>query len=96
MRAIRLRADEADIIGTIINIDFDGIDLYPGHLDPEILSRATDEVEAIIKDDGAGELSVDSARLAHDVIDYFRGLGAGDVAEAFERLLAKLAVASST
>jgi hypothetical protein len=30
------------------------------------------------------------------VIDYFRGLGAGDEAEAFERLLAKLAVASST
>jgi hypothetical protein len=54
MPAIRLRADEADIIGTIINIDFDGIDLYPGHLDPEILSRATDEVEQSSKTTGQG------------------------------------------
>jgi hypothetical protein len=83
---ILLTTGEMDLLATYLNDEFDGIDLYPGDLDPDRLGKASAEVEALQRAGGAGHLSSDSALLAADVLAYFRDAFASDMqpAEAAE------------
>jgi hypothetical protein len=94
MPRLELNAKEADILGTIFNDDFDGIDLYPGDLDGAQLNRLLTEVEGIVSSDGRGELSPASAAIAIDVLSFFdqltRNEMAPDEAAGYDSLLNKL------
>jgi len=57
MPRIELANDEMDILGTILDDDFDGIDLYPDPLDGPVLLRALEEVGSLGENGGVGEIS---------------------------------------
>ena len=72
MGRVSLDAEEMEQLSVYINDEFDGIDMYPGLIDPTVLARAAEEVKALNAAGGAGTISAASAGIAADVIGWFQ------------------------
>jgi hypothetical protein len=71
MPEISLTEQEIEVLAGYINIENDGIDMYPGTLDGAALGVATAEVERLRQTNGQGVIGPLSARLAADVLSFF-------------------------
>jgi hypothetical protein len=68
---VALTEQEIEVVFGYLNDENDGIDLFPGPLDPSDLSRALAEIATLQSQGGTGEIGAGSARLAADVLAFF-------------------------
>lgn len=73
MPELNLTDAETAILAGYINQENDGIDMYPGDLDPAALMAAANEIERLEQNGGRGVISPASASLAADVLSFFLG-----------------------